>query len=81
VRRLWQAHREAAVKTKPCKPPRTRHDWEHYSNKTVTRRFADGSVELSRRGIYYCTACTAAKYGEAREQVHVVVGHEPPNVF
>jgi len=68
------------LKTKPCKPPRTRHDWEHYSNKTVTRRFADGSVELSRRGIYYCTACTAAKYGEAREQVHVVVGHEPPNV-
>lgn len=67
------------MKTKPCKPPRERHNWEHYANKTVTRRFADGSVELSRRGIYYCTACTAAKYGEAREQVHVVVGHEPPN--
>ena len=46
----------------------------------MTRRFADGGVELRRRGIYYCTACTAAKYGEAREQVHVVAGHEPPNV-
>ena len=46
----------------------------------MTRRFADGSVELRRRGIYYCTACTAAKYGEAREQVHVVVRHEQANV-
>ena len=67
------------MKTKPCKAPRTRHDWEHYANKTVTRRFADGSVELRRRGIWYCTACKAAKYGEAREQVHVAVRHEPPN--
>lgn len=60
------------MKTKPCKQPRTQHDWEHYANKTVQRRFANGSVELKRRGIWYCTFCKAAKYGEPREQVHVV---------
>jgi hypothetical protein len=65
--------RGVRMKTKPCKAPRTRHDWEHYANKTTQRRFADGSVELRRRGIWYCTACKTAKYGEPREQVHVVV--------
>jgi hypothetical protein len=43
----------------------------------VTRRFADGSVELKRRGIYSCVACRLAKYGEPREELAAAKGAQP----
>lgn len=57
--------------TKRCTKGK-RHKWSFFKNVTVKRFYANGSIQLSLRGLFKCK-CGAKKLGMARFNLNEVL--------